>query len=226
MSWPITIAVQVLTSALIATGLTVGFYSGGGEVAIYRTGWLGWLSKLPDKAAVWTRALILFVLMFLIGDVVTLIEPLAHRAFLYFMGTCGLQGTELAIGASVVIVGLLAYWGRSSMNSLYGISRANVFAESSGHTQICPDSGLDGADLSGANLFGARCVGTSFAHCKMSNTTLAYALVAGARFDNATLDGDLGNAIGVQRASFRNALLSQETTIPGRRVIGTMRVVA
>jgi uncharacterized protein YjbI with pentapeptide repeats len=86
---------------------------------------------------------------------------------------------------------------------------------------------LDGADLENVNLFGADLRNCSFARCSLKNANLAYALIAGAQFDHANLEGaDLGNAIGVQRASFRNALLSQETTIPGRRVTGTVRVVA
>lgn len=86
---------------------------------------------------------------------------------------------------------------------------------------------FDGADLENANLFGADLRGCSFARCNLKNANLAYALVAGARFDRANLDAvDLGNAVGVERASFRDALLSQLSNIPGRKVTGIMRVVA
>jgi uncharacterized protein YjbI with pentapeptide repeats len=82
---------------------------------------------------------------------------------------------------------------------------------------------LDGADLENVNLFGADLRDCSFAWCNLKNANLAYALIAGARFDNANLDGaDLGSTVGVEHASFRNTLLSKETTIPGRRVTGTM----
>jgi hypothetical protein len=86
---------------------------------------------------------------------------------------------------------------------------------------------LDGSDLENVNLFGADLRNCSFARCNLKTANLAYALVAGARFDRANLDGiDLGNAIGVERASFRGALLSPESGVPGRRVTGIIRVVA
>jgi uncharacterized protein YjbI with pentapeptide repeats len=54
-----------------------------------------------------------------------------------------------------------------------------------------------------------------------------YVLFAGARFDHANLDGiDLGNAVAVERASFRNSLLSEQSCVPGRRLIGIGKVVA
>jgi uncharacterized protein YjbI with pentapeptide repeats len=89
------------------------------------------------------------------------------------------------------------------------------------------DQWLDGADLDGTSLLGADLRGCSFARCNLRNANLAYALVTGARFDQANLDGtDLGNVVGVERASFRNALMSKKTSIPGRRVTGIIRVVA
>jgi hypothetical protein len=86
---------------------------------------------------------------------------------------------------------------------------------------------LDGADLEDVNLFGADLRNCSFARCNLTNACLAYALTAGARFDHANLEGvDLGSAVGVERASFRDALLSEHSSIPGRRVTGMTRVVA
>lgn len=55
---------------------------------------------------------------------------------------------------------------------------------------------------------------------------LPSALVAGSRFDHANLDGiDLGNAKGIERASFRDALLSEQSHIRGRTVIGVSRLL-
>lgn len=75
MSWIAIIALQVLASAAIATVLVWSFFHGAQQVAVIRTGWLGWLSRFPEKPAVWIRSLIMFVVMFLIGDLVTIAEP-------------------------------------------------------------------------------------------------------------------------------------------------------
>jgi uncharacterized protein YjbI with pentapeptide repeats len=74
---------------------------------------------------------------------------------------------------------------------------------------------LDGSDLTGANLFGARCVGTSFARCKMINATLAYARIEGASFRQADLEGADLLYTDVKRARFDGAMIGPTTTIPG-----------
>jgi hypothetical protein len=121
MKWPVTFASQVLVSALIATLLLWSFYSGGNRVTVYRTGWLGGLSKLPDKAAVWTRALILLVIMFSFGDVVSILEPFVYKVLAYLMLTLGLAGIHVAIGAGVIVAGMCAYIFKLRNQALYGI---------------------------------------------------------------------------------------------------------
>jgi hypothetical protein len=100
-------------------------------VAVIRIGWLGWLSRFPDKVAVWIRASILLVSMFLIGDLASVLEPSAHKFFLHLMGAWGLQGTQLAIGVSAVNVGFAAYTFKVRNQLAYGLVEI-VFAGAAG----------------------------------------------------------------------------------------------
>ena len=85
---------------------------------------------------------------------------------------------------------------------------------------------LDGADITGANMFGARCVGTSFARCNLRNAELSFSNAYGANFQKADLDGCLMYRTETTHARFDDALLSERSDIPGRKVFRTMRVIS
>jgi uncharacterized protein YjbI with pentapeptide repeats len=78
---------------------------------------------------------------------------------------------------------------------------------------------LDGADMSGANLFGARCVGTSFARCKMLGVELSFSNCTSADFQGSNLDGCLMYRSETTLARFDGAVLSESSDVPGIKLV-------
>jgi hypothetical protein len=131
MSWIAVIGWQIFVSALIAIVLTWSWFSTGQIVHVITGGWLGWLSKFPRKVAVWIRAVPMIVSMFLLGDLASVLVPFAHKFFTHLLRALGLQGTQLAVGASVLIIGLYAYRFKVRNQLAYGLVEI-VFAGAAG----------------------------------------------------------------------------------------------
>jgi uncharacterized protein YjbI with pentapeptide repeats len=95
------------------------------------------------------------------------------------------------------------------------------------------DLSLYGAQCDGINLLGARLHRTDFQKASLRGAELAFSYAAGANFRGSDMRGcSLYRAeIGQRRsrhvsADFTDALLDESTDIPGRKVLGAMRVIA
>jgi hypothetical protein len=111
---------QALASAFVALAFVCSLYWGGQRVAIHR-GWFEWMRLLPEKAQVWIRAFVLFEAMFLIGDLVLVLEPIVKRFLPFVLGALGLQGTQIGAGILVLVFGLCAYWFKVKNQLAYGV---------------------------------------------------------------------------------------------------------
>jgi uncharacterized protein YjbI with pentapeptide repeats len=79
----------------------------------------------------------------------------------------------------------------------------------------------DAADLSGTNMIGADLRGASLRPCRLVGCDLSYASVSQCDFSQSDLRGCLMWRTETQHAIFRDALLSEETDIPGLKMLGT-----
>jgi uncharacterized protein YjbI with pentapeptide repeats len=84
---------------------------------------------------------------------------------------------------------------------------------------------LDGANCEGINLFGSRLVKTSFCRTNLRGAEISFADVTGADFRQADLTDALMYQTETQLAKFDQAIFSEHSDIPGRKVLGTMRVI-
>jgi uncharacterized protein YjbI with pentapeptide repeats len=85
---------------------------------------------------------------------------------------------------------------------------------------------LFGTNLEGANLFGARLVRTSFYRANLRGAEISFADASSADFRRADLTDATMYRTETWHAKFDDALLSEHSDIPGRKVFRTMRVIS
>jgi hypothetical protein len=131
MRWSAIIGWEVLLSGTIASILTWSFYRAGDVVPRRSKGWLSFVNQFPNKVQVWTRVLVVFGSMFLIGDVVSVLGPFTQRAYSYVLGILGIEGTQIFVSVLVVFLGCAAYLFKVRNQLAYGIVEI-VFAGAGG----------------------------------------------------------------------------------------------
>jgi len=85
---------------------------------------------------------------------------------------------------------------------------------------------LAGADCEGINLFGARLVKTSFCRANLRGAEISFADATSADFRQADLTYALMYRTETMSAHFEDSLMSEQSDIPGRKVLGTIRVIS
>jgi uncharacterized protein YjbI with pentapeptide repeats len=85
---------------------------------------------------------------------------------------------------------------------------------------------LQGANCEGINLLGARLVRTSFYGANLKSAEISFADASGADFKKADLTDATMYRTETWHAKFDDALLSEQSDIPGRKVFRTMRVIS
>jgi len=78
---------------------------------------------------------------------------------------------------------------------------------------------LDGSNCEAINLFGARLVKTSFSRCNLRNAEISFSNATGADFWRANLDGCKMYRSETRLAHFREARISADSDIPGRKIV-------
>jgi hypothetical protein len=126
----ITILYQVAATALIAIFLVWSTYRDN-KYASPNDKWLRALKRLPDKLNVGIRAFVVFGAMFVIADVFWISEPYIHKLFFYLLDALGVQGTQVGVGALVIVCGAGAYWFKAKNQLSYGIVEV-IFAGAAG----------------------------------------------------------------------------------------------
>jgi|ERR1700733_10088424 len=114
-----TMALQALGSALIAAFLVWSTYRTD-RYAIPNNSWFKGLKVLPDRLNMGIRAFLVFAAMFAFGDLVWAAEPYIHRGYSFALYKVGIQGTQVAIGLTVIMLGLGAYWFKVKNQTVYG----------------------------------------------------------------------------------------------------------
>ena len=114
-----TLLLQALGAALIAAFIVWTTYQTY-RILLPNNRWFKSLSLLPAPLNMGIRAFFVFEAMFLLGDLVWIAEPLIHKLYFYGLAKLGLQGTQVAIGAGVIVLGLGAYWFKVRKQALYG----------------------------------------------------------------------------------------------------------
>jgi uncharacterized protein YjbI with pentapeptide repeats len=104
------------------------------------------------------------------------------------------------------------------VEGVWRLANANLHHRQWAHADLSGMS-LDGANCEGINLLGARLVRTSFCRADLRNANLAYALIDGADFRRAHLDGvDLLHT-NIRLTQLDDAIITPASTIPGIRLV-------
>ena len=73
------------------------------------------------KWVIWVLVSVVLVVMFLIGNAVILAAPFLKQAYLWAMRAFGLRATQLALGATVIVLGCGAFFFKLKHQKTYGL---------------------------------------------------------------------------------------------------------
>jgi uncharacterized protein YjbI with pentapeptide repeats len=107
----------------------------------------------------------------------------------------------------------------------HDLTGANLAGLNLAHVDLSGMS-LVGANLEGANLFGGRLVRTSFCRANLRGAEISFADATGADFRQADLTDVAMYRTETISAHFEDSLMSEQSDIPGRKVLGTIRVIS
>jgi uncharacterized protein YjbI with pentapeptide repeats len=107
----------------------------------------------------------------------------------------------------------------------YDLSGQDLRGRNWSHADLSGRS-LDGANCEGINLFGARLVKASFCRTNLRGAEISFADATGADFRNADLADALMYQTETQLAKFDQAIISEQSDIPGHKIVGYKQVMA
>jgi uncharacterized protein YjbI with pentapeptide repeats len=105
-----------------------------------------------------------------------------------------------------------------SVEGVWNLENADLRHRQWAHADLSGMS-LNSANCEGINLFGARLVKTSFCRANLRGAEISFADATGADFRKADLTDALMYQTETQLAKFDQAIFSQYSDIPGRKVL-------